>query len=116
MNQLEVEQNLEAEARRRSQWEEFDDYIRHAPISFNDDPLLWWKNNESRYPTIASLARQYLAIPASSTPSERIFSTCGNILTKKRNKLNDEHLAMMVWLHSHRNDPDMIWFLPHWKM
>ena len=37
-------------------------------ISFRkDDPLLWWRNHETYFPTIAKLARKYLCIPANST-------------------------------------------------
>ncbi|RDD45069.1 Zinc finger BED domain-containing protein DAYSLEEPER [Trichoplax sp. H2] len=32
------------------------------------DPLLWWKNNEKRFPTLARLARDVLCIPISCTP------------------------------------------------
>ena len=54
-------------------------------ISFRkDDPLLWWRNHETYFPTIAKLARKYLCIPASTAPSERVFSTAKNILQKKR--------------------------------
>jgi hypothetical protein len=39
--------------------------------SFND-ALAWWKRNDSKYPLLAPLAHEYLAIPATSAPSERI--------------------------------------------
>ena len=38
------------------------------------DPLAWWKMYDGQFPPIAKLARKYLAIPASSAPSERVFS------------------------------------------
>ncbi|KAL5457250.1 hypothetical protein EMCRGX_G034497 [Ephydatia muelleri] len=55
-----------------------------AEINFRkDDPLLWWRSHETYFPTIAKLARKYLCIPASTAPSERVFSTAKNILQKK---------------------------------
>ena len=36
-------------------------------------PLTWWKNNEKRFPKQAKVAKSLLNIPATSTPSERIF-------------------------------------------
>ena len=38
------------------------------------DCLKWWESNEMKYPTIGHLAKLFLAIPASSAPSERIWS------------------------------------------
>ena len=37
--------------------------------AFND-PLKWWKENGAKYPYVANIARKYLAIPATSAPSE----------------------------------------------
>jgi len=37
------------------------------------NPLVWWKQNATRYPCLASLARKYLAIPATSVPAEKSF-------------------------------------------
>ncbi len=48
-------------------------YFREKAIKRADDPLLWWKVNESRSPHLAVLARRYLAIPATSTPSESVL-------------------------------------------
>ena len=41
--------------------------------NFPIDPLAWWKMHDGQFPTIAKLARKYLAIPASSATSERVF-------------------------------------------
>ena len=43
--------------------------------------------NASRYPTWATLARNYLAIMASSVSSERAFSSAGITISKRRNRL-----------------------------
>eukprot|EP00731_Ephydatia_muelleri_P034784 Em0076g17a len=47
------------------------------------DPLAWWEAHCNAYPNIAILAKKYLAVPASSAPSERVFSTSKNIQQKK---------------------------------
>lgn len=63
------------------------------------DPLQWWKVKESTYPSEAKLARRYLAIPASSAPCERLFSTGGRVLEKRRASLKPETTRCIVFLH-----------------
>jgi hypothetical protein len=48
--------------------------------AFND-PLKWWKENCAKYPYVASIDRKYLAIPATSAPSERVWSCLARILS-----------------------------------
>ncbi|GAA6085219.1 zinc finger BED domain-containing protein 4-like [Tachysurus ichikawai] len=48
---------------------------------------------------IQMMARSFLCIPATSTPSERIFSAAGNICSQKRASLSREHVDMLTFLH-----------------
>ena len=42
--------------------DELDRYLKEAEINFRkDDPLLWWRNHETYFPTIAKLARKTYA-------------------------------------------------------
>lgn len=72
-------------------------YLTLPKIYHDDCPLLWWKNNKSRFPILSKLARKYLAIPATSTPSERLFSEAGNIMTMKRTQLAPNMLENLVF-------------------
>ena len=60
--------------------------------------LEWWRKSSRKFPNVAKVARRVLAIPASSTPSERVFSTAGNIVTKKRACLSSDHVDALVAL------------------
>ena len=64
-----------------------------------NNPLLWWKINQSRFPMLSVLARKYLAIPATSAPSERLFSSAGLTIAKERSRLTPEHAANLIFLH-----------------
>ena len=48
------------------------------------------KLNAARYPTWASLARDYLTVMASSVSSERAFSSAGITVSKRRNRLKGD--------------------------
>jgi hAT family C-terminal dimerisation region len=50
-------------------------------------PLDWWKDNQENYPAVWAVEERYLAIPATSAPSERAFSAAGNTVTAKRCRL-----------------------------
>ena len=44
------------------------------------------------------MARDHLAIPAMSAPSERVFSSGGNVVTKNRNRLSGDSVREIVCL------------------
>lgn len=78
--------------------EEVTSYKAVNCIPLDSDPLLWWKTNEPIYPLTAKLARHYLAIPATSVPSERVFSTAGDIVTASRSALSTDNADKLIFL------------------
>ena len=65
--------------------DEMQRYLKEVEINFHkDDPLTWWKCHETSFPIIYKLALKYLAIPASTAPSERVFSTAKKYITEKK--------------------------------
>ena len=63
------------------------------------DPLEYWKVNERVFPRLSTLAKRYLGIPASSVPVERLFSSAGELISKKRNSLLPENANVLLSLH-----------------
>lgn len=63
------------------------------------NPLDWWRQNAHLFPTVAYLARKYLCIPATSAPSERVFSHAGLTIANARANLLPENAAGAVFLH-----------------
>ena len=60
--------------------------------------LKWWAGKKDELPLLAELAREYLCIPASSSPSERLFSHAGNIVTDTRHSLDPENVSMLIFI------------------
>lgn len=58
----------------------------------------WWRDNAARFPLLSVAARRYLAAPATSVPSERLFSSAGDISDDKRTCLLAENLERLVFL------------------
>ena len=55
--------------------------------------------NEINFPYLAKLALKYLSIPATSAPSERVFSTAGLTIAKDRARLEASRANEIVFLH-----------------
>ena len=70
--------------------EEFEEYLRVPQINGSEDALKWWKDNDSKFRNLARMARQYLAVPASSASVERLFSSVGLVKSDLREKLLDK--------------------------
>jgi zinc finger BED domain-containing protein 1 (E3 SUMO-protein ligase ZBED1) len=82
--------------------DEFDLYMALPPIRANEnnDPVEWWRRNRGTYPVMARLARKYLAVKATSVPSEQLFSAAGNLITEKRSRLSDSIVSQLLFVHS----------------
>lgn len=82
------------------QIDEIDKYFEESLADRKTKPLEYWKSRYRDFPVLSRLARIYLAIPATSGPSESIFSIGGDIITKKRNRLSPEMFRWIMLLKS----------------
>ncbi|XP_033220338.1 zinc finger BED domain-containing protein 4-like isoform X2 [Belonocnema kinseyi] len=69
-------------------------------VSLKTDPIKWWVDNKSSYPTLTSIALRYITIMATSVLSERLFSKAGENMTARRNRLSGERLHKQPFLSS----------------
>lgn len=44
----------------------------------SENHLMFWEGNSLRFPSLSKLATEYLSIPFTSAPVDRIFSVAGN--------------------------------------
>jgi len=64
------------------------------------NPLDEWRRGvEHVFPWLGVLARRVLAIPPTSAAPERLFSTVGNVITKKRSRPTCHNMEELVHLH-----------------
>ena len=77
---------------------EVERYLQAPQQDSADDPLVWWKGIAASYPALSKLSKKYLCISATSSSSERIFSTAGNVVTEKKSLLKPENVDMLVFL------------------
>ena len=61
------------------------------------NPLMHWKKTECQSPELSKLAAKYFTIPATSAPSERIWSRAARVLTAKRANLKPEVTSRMIF-------------------
>ncbi|KAL9660971.1 hypothetical protein QQ045_025790 [Rhodiola kirilowii] len=70
---------------------EFDLYLHDRNEAKEGDVLRWWRLNGPRYPILSRMARDALAIPITTVPSESTLSTGGRHLTSYRSRLKPKH-------------------------
>jgi len=73
---------------------------RTVPFPEDKNPLDEWRHGAVHLcPWLGVLAWRVLAIPATSAAPERLFSTAGNVMTKKSPRLTCDNMEELVYLH-----------------
>jgi hypothetical protein len=85
------------------QYNEIENYLKSQIENESTNPIEWWFKNSENYPNLSKIAFDYLIIPASSVPSEQIFSKAGNLITKLRNRLDKSTVRDLMLLNSWNN-------------
>ncbi|CAI9292065.1 unnamed protein product [Lactuca saligna] len=77
---------------------ELDKYLSEdrEPMDVNFDILTWWKVQQCRYPILAKMAHDMLAIPISMVASESAFSNGGRVLDDFRTCLTSKMVEALV--------------------
>ncbi|WVY90124.1 hypothetical protein V8G54_035638 [Vigna mungo] len=71
--------------------EDLEPYMKSVEL----DILHWWKVNSTRFPILANMARQVLAIPISTVASECAFSNGGRVVSPYRNWLKGTPFSIL---------------------
>ncbi|KAF7636907.1 Dimer_Tnp_hAT domain-containing protein [Meloidogyne graminicola] len=78
---------------------EVDDYLSRPTETEFHDVSSYWKNKniQNKYPHLTELFAKFCCAPATSSESERLFSTVNTTLSAMRKGLNGEHLEQLVF-------------------
>jgi len=77
---------------------ELESFAKEGGIRLEECPLRWWASRAATYPVLSQMARVYLAVPASSAPSERVFSTGTLVLSDRRRRLEETRVARLMFM------------------
>ena len=80
--------------------DEISTYLNMPYPDWTCDILMWWKENSVLLPNLSKMARDILAIPASSVAVERFFSSGSIIMNNKRTSLKDETFKNLMLINS----------------
>lgn len=76
-------------------------YLASAdPMEPKDGNLLaYWNNRKNTLPWLSALAKALLCVPATTTPSARVFSTIGLTVSARRSRLSPSRVNKIVFVH-----------------
>ncbi|PIC55261.1 hypothetical protein B9Z55_000775 [Caenorhabditis nigoni] len=95
--QQSVSNNGSQKSKATKEIEAYRNQIKESRLSSTSDPMAFWSTNEAKYPILSQSAHKFLAIPASSASSERLFSSCGRILANRlRNRMQPETCSALL--------------------
>lgn len=88
---------------------EMDHYMNstHQPPRSTIDVLKWWKNQEEIMPHLARLVRRIFAITSTSASCERVFSSAGNVCTRRRYNLDPCTVQKLTFIHDNYVQVDL---------
>jgi len=73
------------------------EYLCEATEPHDVNVLHWWTLHAHRYPQLGKMAKDYLSIPATSVPSDQVFSQAGDIITKKTNRIMETSSSLLLF-------------------
>ncbi|XP_066578824.1 E3 SUMO-protein ligase ZBED1-like [Amia ocellicauda] len=80
--------------------DEVQQYVTGKAVPTAVNPISWWAENASSFPTLAKVARKFLCIPATCVPSGRVFSTADRALLDQRASLDADALDALLFVRS----------------
>ena len=94
---------------------EVNEYLSGTAVVDNDEyynPLLWWRANQTRFPCLSVMARNILAIEATTIQAESCFSEARAILRYNRSRMASLTATALILTKSYLRAADRY----HWRL
>jgi hypothetical protein len=77
------------------------DYNSLPMVDISSDPLAYWKAKkvEGLLPKLIPVVKKFFCVPATSVPSEQLFSKAGELISARRNRLGKNNINMLLFLN-----------------
>ncbi|KAL0872158.1 hypothetical protein ABMA27_004567 [Loxostege sticticalis] len=76
-------------------------YVELPYLDRKANPLKFWELRKVTNNNLYKIALKYLCIPATSVPSERVFSKAGLLCNQRRNRLESKKVDQILFLNSY---------------
>ena len=92
-------------------FDEMDDFMNAGDtfLLSVSDPMKFWAQNQDRWPHVARMALDIFGIPPTEADNERLYSTAGDMVTKKRNRLAANTIGAVQCLRQWDKDNIIDW-------
>ena len=77
--------------------DEIEDYLTCTETS--SSILNYWESKSRIWPKLSAISKVILAVPATETSSERVFSIAGRTLEERRTQLSEENVDDLLFVH-----------------
>ncbi|KAM9909000.1 hypothetical protein OXX79_000035 [Metschnikowia pulcherrima] len=84
----------------KDQGHEIERYLREPREPGSQDIIAFYKSRRTMFPVISNMARDVFAACATTAPSKSLFSSIGDIVTQKRNRLSPGTIKIIAFLKS----------------
>lgn len=75
-------------------------YLELPHCDLTSNPMDFWRRHRFMMPELCELYEKYVCVPATSVPSERLFSKAGQLVNLRRNRLCPKNVNMILFLNS----------------
>lgn len=74
-------------------------YKEEGPFDMCVSPIVWWKDQQLKYPLLSKAAKNTLVVQATSVSAERVFSVAGDVVSAKRAALDPDTVNSIIFIN-----------------